>query len=293
MQISIKQFEKILPNICSRETSSDPKNWTPENPIWGHCAVVSLVAQNLFGGTLARASLENTEFAGMGSHYWNIFDSAGKDFSVSQFQGKNPILTVSERTRNYVLYDPKTGVPRETMNRYKLLAFRLAKALNSGNPLFSDPIYKMCLLEALGSPCQKKWFGCVIIYESTIVYSDCNKTIKPLKSLCDPNCIRLNIQSRTESMIGACGHAEELGMAKCTKADIPLDRCSLYVAGLDNNGLPLIKKEAHFTCLRCAVQMYNYGIGKIYTPVIDQWVGLSAERAVEIAKTYAMKEKTV
>lgn len=294
MQISRERFKDLLPAICNLETSSDPNNWTQENPLWGHCAVVSLVAQNLFGGKLARASLEDTEFAEMVSHYWNIFpDGTGEDFTAPQFQGKKPVLTASERTRDYVLYDPKTGKPREIMNRYKLLAVRLVRMLNSSNPLFNNPIYQTCLFEALGSPCQKMWFGCVIRYQSSIVYRGCNKTLEPLKSMCDPLCIRLNIQSRTESTIGACGHAEELGISECVKIGIPLKESSLYVAGLYSTGLPYIKKEADFTCLLCARQLYNYGIGQIYIPVVDKWVGISAEQAVETARAYAMKEKTV
>ncbi|MDO8521130.1 MAG: hypothetical protein Q7S52_03370 [bacterium] len=125
-------FRAILPTICDRETTvfpDDPINWTPENPLYAHCAVVSLVAQDLFGGELLRASLEPfPEFAHMGSHYWNrLPDGTEVDFTEPQFFGRRPALVGELRTRNYVLYDPKTGEPREIVARYKLLALRLAR----------------------------------------------------------------------------------------------------------------------------------------------------------------------
>lgn len=293
-KVTLERFKELLPLICDKETSSDPEYWTPENPLWGHCAVVSLVAQNIFGGKLARASLENTEFAKMGSHYWNILPYGfSEDFTKPQFQGKETVLTASERTREYVLYDPKTGKQREIMNRYKLLAYRLAKALSGNNPLFDDTTYKRCFYAALESPCQKKKFGCVIFHHDEVIYDGCNKTIKPLKSFCEPSCIRLSIQSRTESMTGACGHAEEMGLWEVIHRDIPINDCSLYVAGININCLPLIKENTDFTCLRCAVQMYNARIKSVYMPVIDHWWGISPEQAVITARAYATGEKKV
>lgn len=302
-KVTIERFKELLPSICDKETSSDPDNWTPENPLWGHCAVVSLVAQNLFGGKLARASLEDTKLSGMSSHYWNIFpDGTGEDFTNSQFQGEKLILTVSERTREYVLYDPRTKKPREIMNRYKLLAFRLAKSLSGNNRLFDNAIYKRCFYMALGSPCQKMKFGCVLRY-----YRDCerigvvrweevetcNKTIEPLRSFCEPTCIRLNIPSRTESMIGACGHAEESALWEAVKKFIPVSDSEIYVAGLYNNCLPYIKSEPTFTCLRCAVQIYHSGVKRIYVPAVDHWGILTSEECVKTARAYATGEKKV
>ena len=52
---TVEQFKQLLPSICDKETTQDAEHWTAENPLCGHCAVVSLVAQNLFGGELLRA----------------------------------------------------------------------------------------------------------------------------------------------------------------------------------------------------------------------------------------------
>jgi len=92
MKVTPERFKQLLPLICDKETSSDPDNWTPENPLWGHCAIVSLVAQNLFGGELLRGSLmEVPGFERMRSHYWNkLADGSIEDFTKSQFGERYP-----------------------------------------------------------------------------------------------------------------------------------------------------------------------------------------------------------
>lgn len=283
-------FAEILPQICDQETTHNPEGWTPNNPLWGHCAVVSLVAQNLFGGDLVRAALNTIPgFEDINSHYWNrLSDDSTHDFTYAQFGNRHLQHPQGEvRQRSYVLSYP------ETAKRYKLLALRLAKTLTNNNPLFSDQIYQECFYSALDSPCQKMKFGSVITRYGQVVYKGCNDTLKPLRSLCEPTCIRLSIQSRTESMIGACGHAEELGLWKLINEGTPLHECELYVAGLYANCLPWFKQVVEHTCLRCAAQMYLAKIVRIYVPVVDHWEWLTPEIAVETARSYALGEKKV
>ena len=111
-------FRAVLLKICSRETSADPGGWTQENPHWGHCAVVALLAQDLFGGELLRASLEDTAFASMRSHYWNrLPDGREEDFTRAQFGANYPYgLRAEVRERSYVLSHA------ETAKRYVLLS---------------------------------------------------------------------------------------------------------------------------------------------------------------------------
>lgn len=289
--ISIDTFRRLLPTLCDRETSQDAVNWSEHNPLWGHCAVVSLVAQNLFGGQLMRASLaEVPGFERMGSHYWNLLENGQiMDFTRAQFGGA-PLdgLQSEVRERSYTLSFPAT------LKRYKLLAWRLAKAINAGNPLFNDEHYRLCFDAALESPCQKMKFGCVLVHDGDVVCVDKNRFIEPLASLCTPSCIRLSITSRTESMLGACGHAEEFVIWDAIHRGIPLHECDLYIAGMYPNGLPWIKKEAaDHTCLRCTVQMHNANIRTVFVPHCDRWVGLSSEQAIAGAKKYATQEKKV
>ena len=288
-ELTPSKLKELLPVICDQETSQDSNGWTLENPLWGHCAVVSLVAQNLFGGELLRGSLmEVPGLEHMRSHYWNkLADGEIEDFTKPQFGANYPSgLKAEVRGRSYVLSYP------ETVKRYKLLAFRLAKAVSEGNPIFDDQFYQKCFYTALDSSCQKMKFGCVITHNGEIVYEGCNKTIEPLKSLCEPKCIRFSITSRTESMLGGCGHAEE-GLWEVVHRGIPVRECELYVAGLYANGLPWLKQAAEHTCLRCAVQMYNAHLKIIYVPVVDRWIGITPEQALDTARSYATKEKTV
>lgn len=286
MAISIDEFRQVIPFLCDRETTLAPDKWSAENPLMGHCAVVSLVVQNLFGGDLARASLENTAFSGMGSHYWNRFvDGSEMDFTKPQFGDKYPQgLEGKVKDRSYVLSFP------ETKERYKKLALRLAKKIQPQDTV-DDKIYEACFYVAIDSPCKKLRFGCVAVRTGEIVADSCNKTIEPLKSLCEPSCIRMGIQSRTESMIGACGHAEEFVIHDLVKRGIPLSECDFFVAGVYPDGLPLPEDNTDYSCLRCGVQMYNAGVRSVAGPMNGRWIALPMERAVQSAVAYALKQK--
>ena len=129
---SMESFEKLiidlelgLPRICDKETSADPVGCVESNPLWGHCAVVALLIQDLFGGELMRASLEETPFAGMRSHYWNRLPGGMElDLTAEQFGNRRPIgLKAEMRPRSYLLSSP------ETKTRYELLKQRLKKQL--------------------------------------------------------------------------------------------------------------------------------------------------------------------
>ena len=96
-------------------------------------------------------------------------------------------------------------------------------------------------------------------------------------------------------MLGACGHAEEWALQEVFKKKLNPSSCSFYIAGFDSKtSNPWIKKEAaDHTCLRCAVQMYMAGLGKIWVPFVDHWVSLTPEQAVIASKAYALKEKKI
>jgi len=120
VRMSSDEFTSILLKICDRATSADPEHWIPKNPLWGHCAVASLLAQDIFGGDLVRASLEGTPFSAMRSHYWNRFLNGFEvDFTASQFGNNLPANLIGElRERDYVLSNA------DTRRRYELLAER-------------------------------------------------------------------------------------------------------------------------------------------------------------------------
>lgn len=121
--INPESLKHIFAAAASAKTSASPEVWTPENPTHGHCAVVALIIQDMFGGELLRASLEGTEFAESGSHYWNVLpDGTEIDATEDQFLGRKPALHGEERSREYVLSYAPT---RERYEQLKLTVLRL------------------------------------------------------------------------------------------------------------------------------------------------------------------------
>lgn len=127
--ITIESFSRAVQTSARKETSATPDLWSEDNPTFGHCAIVSLVAQDIFGGDLLRASLIGTEFAESGSHYWNLLpDGTEKDFTEAQFEGNKPKLVGEVRTRDQVLsYEP-------TRLRYELLKNIIAQEFHNISP---------------------------------------------------------------------------------------------------------------------------------------------------------------
>ncbi len=151
--------------------------------------------------------------------------------------------------------------------------------------------YERCLQLARRSPCQKLGFGAMLIDPmfNTLVAESCNTTIPPLADMCSPNCCRFEIPSRTQSMLGACGHAEEACLWKVANDTgyEEYDHLEMYVAGVNTEGLPLVKTDFTFTCIRCATQMYLAGIRGVNIWINEAWYFIPAYRALAQAKEYA------
>lgn len=81
-----EEFLNNVRKISSSETSFDSDGWTAENPLWGHCAVVSLLAQELFGGELVQGDLDKyPKYKYLKSHFWNRIDGSDIDFTSEQY----------------------------------------------------------------------------------------------------------------------------------------------------------------------------------------------------------------
>lgn len=162
----------------------------------------------------------------------------------------------------------------------------------SDNPLFQEDLYLTAIKAALGSPCQKMGFGVPIVHKGKLVSVTTNKPLDVMKHVCEPTCIRFEIASRTESMLGACNHAEEWALDKIRRLGLDPQECKLYVAGVRKDGTPWIKKEPTFSCIRCANQLYRAHIGAVLVPFIDHWAEISAEELMMHALPYATQQKT-
>ena len=285
--MDLKRLEKLIEKSWTKKTSASPQDWKYSNPAWGQCAITALVVQDFMGGELLRAVVPIDEKNSI-SHYWNLLpDGKETDFTFKQFSSETVLKNEEKRDRQYVLSYP------DTRKRYVLLRLALENQLRK-NPIFFNDIFKICFETALDSECQKMKFACLVFYKNSLVVKTANKTIGPLKELCQPECIRFKISSRTESMIGACGHAEEWAIWETINQKIPLNDCSFFIAGFNGkDNTPWIKSEAEHTCLRCAVQMYMAKIGRIYVPVNDEWGPTTPEMALKTSLAYAIKEKEI
>ena len=117
---------KLAVSSCgSKTTSFSPQNWNKNNPLLGHCTIVALVVQDFYRGSLLRASLKDTAFEYMHSHYWNRLPNGKEiDLTENQFLGQKPRLIGKVRTRKHIISN------QETLNRYHLFKSKVIKKLN-------------------------------------------------------------------------------------------------------------------------------------------------------------------
>ncbi len=128
---ALKEYLEILLEVCSAETSADPDNWTPENPLHGHCAVVALLVQKEFGGKLLRASLDGVAgYEQMRSHYWNeLLNGSEVDLTAKQFRGNDrDLVPPGSNLKDGRMITPESLLENPlTKNRYELLRNRIDK----------------------------------------------------------------------------------------------------------------------------------------------------------------------
>jgi deoxycytidylate deaminase len=161
------------------------------------------------------------------------------------------------------------------------------------SPWFYDSFFNTCMEEAALSNCQKSKYGCIVTRDFEVVARGHNKVMECNKDWSEPECIRKNIQPRTESMIGCCSHAEEEALVSVIGRKMDLSKLFFYVAGVRSNGKVNILHERRFTCIRCATQFYLHKVAGIFVPVIDHWEILTPDEAIQSAKQYALgKERT-
>ncbi len=127
---SLVAFILHISEICKQDTSSDPEGWTPENPTWGHCAIVAVLVQELYGGDIWRASLTHIpKLAHVRSHYGNLLPTrAILDVTAPQYwPDYPPLLELSLSSRAHVLGNADTLARYAVFHkRYLSLAFSLS-----------------------------------------------------------------------------------------------------------------------------------------------------------------------
>ena len=150
-----------------------------------------------------------------------------------------------------------------------------------------------CREVAMMSSCKKLRFGAVALMGTQLLGFASNDPIPETKFWCEHGCIRLQIPSRTHSMIGGCCHAEELVMwdimksRPCAPEDIR--NIEIFILGIGPDGKYLPKTSNEFTCIRCATQMCLMGIKAvvIWRTDFKCWVPISPAYALRQAAQYS------
>ena len=124
LQNKIKQFKsEILPLCVGAETSKDPVRWSSDNPLAGHCAIVSLFLHNQIGADIVRCT-PVLPGGKEDSHYLNkvgdtVLDLTGEQYGFHEmggdtvffrnFQSRGPeyLLANEDTKRRYEAFEQK------------------------------------------------------------------------------------------------------------------------------------------------------------------------------------------
>ena len=121
--LSPSNLEYLLEECWSRETSSDPDNWSFSNKAYGQCAITALIVQDAIGGNLLR--VETLPPDKKVSHYYNEVDGKVIDFTRKQFANDTKFSEPQYRERSYVLSYPATE------KRYSMLKQSIVDYMNT------------------------------------------------------------------------------------------------------------------------------------------------------------------
>ena len=122
------ELELALKKSWTKESSSDPENWTLNNPAWGQCAVTSLIVNDYLGGEIIWVNAVLPDGREI-SNYFNKIKDVEKDFTRVQFPDGTtipqgiPKTKEFSSTREYILSYPIT------QQRYELLKQKVQEFL--------------------------------------------------------------------------------------------------------------------------------------------------------------------
>lgn len=158
-----------------------------------------------------------------------------------------------------------------------------------------DKILKRCLNLARQTGCEKMGFGTVMIDKTTgeIEGLYCNEPIATSEFVCINGCVRKQIKSRTQSMIGSCFHSEEFAMQDALRRGLNPHNLVLYVAGVFSDGTQAIRENPKFSCIRCASQMVLHGFYGVYLWNGSEWIFQLSNEAYKTSYEYAVEKEDI
>ncbi len=115
----------VLEQCWAKETAypSCQKDWVPDDPSYGQCAITATLVYDMFGGTIHKIKVD-----GGGTHYFNKLNGKYVDLTREQFDLYNiPVTYVpnQEVAREYC------GKNKNTLERYRQLQRNIIRYLHS------------------------------------------------------------------------------------------------------------------------------------------------------------------
>ena len=117
--MTLKELEKYLYKIYSKDTCYPVcrDDWCDDNPTLGHCAIVSLLVNDYFGGEIYKIKVDGI------SHYFNLIDNNVVDFTSNQFNKEINYNGKIKKDRLEILQD------EDTLSRHKMLKMKLQSVM--------------------------------------------------------------------------------------------------------------------------------------------------------------------
>ena len=124
-ELNLDTLKQILYSCYSKETAypSCQKDWVPDDPTYGQCAVTAMIVHDYFGGTIHRIRVD-----GGGTHYFNKIDGKIIDFTKEQFDLYNIPVKYEPNEEMNLDY---VGKNADTKKRYDLLKSRVDKLIGA------------------------------------------------------------------------------------------------------------------------------------------------------------------
>ena len=109
----ITKYAKKIYEVCSKETCYHKviNKWDINNKFWGHCAIVTLLINDKFGGQIKRGVIAEEGV----SHYWNNINGKDYDVTICQYNYYPTIVDITTSSKEYLLKS------ESTLKRYLIL----------------------------------------------------------------------------------------------------------------------------------------------------------------------------
>jgi len=302
MKIPLVELQYLLKKSCREDTAYKPDSWSATNPLFGHCAVIALIAEDFFGGKIKRGIFPKEWQKGFHSkfHYWNELEGGLiADFSQGQFPLEFPCADFVKGKLGVVVNKKRNEFLRHgnVQDRYKKLRHRLDSNLKS-NPLFTEEKFQLCWELAFSGEavCPKMRFACLVYDGDKLITQSANKNFctefgeERLCSFDGSSCIRIGMPSRTDATLGDCGHAP----IWCIKQVFDLGykpqdlkKLDFYEGGFWPDGSPWWRDEPSYTCTYCENMFAIFGLDKIYGAFGGAWHPLWTKDSLYSSTEYA------